>query len=190
MGKFEMAEQQVDRRRFFIQAKEKLKWTAAIGLEHLLKPGKTEHLFPPGAVEKIEFAGLCTRCGNCQRACPNNAISPLTEGVNTIELGLPSLRPEIQPCSLCLECVEACPSGALTKNAPIKIGVAEVDKGKCMAWQGVLCGNCTHYCVHNGISLETKKPIINLENCIGCGKCAQSCLATETAIKITARQAE
>ncbi len=49
------------------------------------------------------WAGKCTQCGLCLKACPTFAIS---------EAGLKEHRVE-GSCSRCGECMQACPSGAI-----------------------------------------------------------------------------
>ena len=56
--------------------------------------------FPVPGVFKPE---LCDQCGECEAACPADAI--------TFENGAYVVDPE--ECTMCEECVEACPKGAV-----------------------------------------------------------------------------
>lgn len=184
MSKADRAEQQLNRRMFFVEVQKKIKLNAALSIEHLLSQNSVSYIRPPGATEEFEFINLCSRCGKCQEACPNSAIMSLTEESTLVEMGTPYLEPEETPCSFCLKCIEVCPTGALNKDNKLRIGIAEIDKTTCMAWQGVYCGNCAHYCDYQGVKIVDKKPVVDQEKCNGCGKCAERCFASPKAIEI------
>lgn len=66
-----------------------------------------------GRSEILVFKAKCINCGECQKACPNNAIS-LEEGYPKIDRTL---------CDACGNCVSVCPSLALEMcGKPMTIG--------------------------------------------------------------------
>jgi len=117
---------------------------------------------PPGATEEDNFLARCVRCGNCIKACPNNALQPsLFEG-GLESLWTPVLVPHIGFCAPnCTFCSEVCPTGAIgklsvqdkgwiqlaPKQNPVRLGTAFYDHGRCLPWaNGVECGFCEKAC--------------------------------------------
>ncbi|WP_425070090.1 ferredoxin-type protein NapF [Roseibium sp.] len=129
---------------------------------------------PPGAVP--DFDRVCTECGDCVSACPEGIL------VNG-----PDKRPLVDfdkgACTFCVACVEACPSGALNpETAHIWDWRAEVSEG-CLSMQGVTCRTCEDVCEPQAIRFRLAKagksyPVIDLNQCSGCGACAHSCPAS------------
>ena len=87
---------------------------------------RSSRLRPPGAVDEATFAGLCSRCGNCVRACPAGIIRPLTNG--RVDVLTPTLTFTDAYCREdCVRCTEVCPTGALEQvtleqKPAVKIG--------------------------------------------------------------------
>jgi len=46
----------------------------------LVRAKASRPLRPPGALDEAKFVGVCTRCGNCLRACPSGIIKRDTRG--------------------------------------------------------------------------------------------------------------
>ncbi len=149
---------------------------------------------PPGAPGEEKFTGLCIRCGNCMRACPTNGLQPVFLESGAAGIWTPHLVPEIGPCAYrCARCGGVCPTGAvprlsLEKKQRTVIGLAVVDRKKCIPWQGIgPCLICLENCPVPGRAIRGvdtgeegsgfRGPEIIRESCIGCGACSSACPA-------------
>jgi ferredoxin-type protein NapF len=144
-------------------------------------------LRPPGALEDVEFAGMCLRCGNCIRACPANIIRP-----DLLEHGLagflaPVVRFDGDYCREdCTRCAAVCPSGALrplrlTDKPTVLMGVARVNLDLCVLLDNRECWACRNYCPYDAVSfvwsddVYTLTPVVDADKCPGCGACELAC---------------
>ncbi len=146
-------------------------------------------LRPPGALQEADFTAVCNRCGRCIKACPNTALQPMpiTEGIECFET--PYIIPREANCILCLTCQEVCPTGAIA-GVPleqVKMGIAEIDKVRCIAWnENKLCFICGELCPLVAIEIDDQnRPTVLLDKCVGCGSCEKACpIDGEAAIRI------
>ena len=53
---------------------------------------------PPGSVSEKEFLQLCIRCGQCFRACPNDALQPMGLKRGLDSLWTPALKADWSGC--------------------------------------------------------------------------------------------
>lgn len=145
---------------------------------------------PPGAKPEIIFRALCTSCGECSKACPHDAIFTFNEesGAN---VGTPVMIPDRNPCQMCedLPCVAACDKGALempkTTSAEItRIGTVEVVESRCLVKLGLDCGACADLCPGDldALSFVERVPVVEQDECVGCGLCIQACPVSPPAI--------
>lgn len=147
-------------------------------------------LRPPGAKEERAFLASCSRCGDCVRACPHQAIS-LASARMRQAADTPVINASEHPCLMCSDtpCITACPTGALQRTPdtvfPI-MGTARIATHNCLAWQGTTCVTCQERCPAIGaITLDAHcRPIISAESCTGCGVCQHVCPAPQNAILI------
>jgi ferredoxin len=150
--------------------------------------GKHPPIRPPGARPEDQFAGLCARCGACIRACPYGILKPDLGAGGVAGLLAPKIDYAKAHCfEYCNECTKVCPTGAIERLAldakrNRAIGLAEIDRGKCIAWEyGQYCMVCHEFCPYlaidsverNGVECPTVKP----DMCRGCGACQVNCPA-------------
>ena len=64
------------------------------------KPGGTFIHRPPGAVEEPAFLAGCTRCGDCVKVCPPQAIV-LAPDIHGSAAGTPMIDSMTAPCVMC-----------------------------------------------------------------------------------------
>ena len=176
---------------------------------------------PPGALEEKDFLSKCVKCSACMKVCPNNALHPTFSEAGFEGLWTPTLIPRIGYCEpSCTLCSTVCPTGAIneinqyekgwvsqneTENSrknPIKIGLAFIDKGRCLPWaMNTPCIVCEEWCPtspksiyleeidsfkRNGEPVHLKRPIVDPALCVGCGACEFACpLEERPAIYIT-----
>ena len=150
--------------------------------------GRHPPIRPPGARPEDRFAGLCARCGACLRACPYGILKPDLGAGGVAGLLAPKIDYSKAHCfEYCHECTKVCPTGAIERLAletkrNLAIGLAEIDRKKCIAWEyGQYCMVCHEFCPYlaidsterNGVECPTVKP----EMCRGCGACQVNCPA-------------
>lgn len=173
--------------------------SAAALAPKLVKPDKKKSVMPPGANDK--FADTCTRCYACISACPADIIR-VKKGGSLQELALPELVFDEYGCEeSCNICSQVCPTGAIRNLSHdqkwrTQIGVAHVDKDKCLAWTDKeYCMVCDEFCPYNAIEIEVIDgdihcPVVNADLCRGCGGCESACPAMRAgkAIRVQAAQ--
>jgi len=134
-------------------------------------------LRPPWARAEEDFLRLCTRCGDCVRACPTRII------VGAAHV-FPSVDFRQGACTFCGDCRAACPGGALqppsaSGEAPPWKLRAET-KPSCLGHQRVECRICEDQCERAAIRFPPRPGAISLpeidpERCNGCGACVAPC---------------
>ncbi|MBQ9813256.1 MAG: 4Fe-4S binding protein [Thermoguttaceae bacterium] len=159
---------------------------------------------PPGAVSEREFLRRCVRCGECFRACPNDALKPVDFDGGLARLATPTLNADWSGCEpSCANCGRVCPTGAIrTLTIPEKrrfvLGLAVVDRTACLPFTGAAdCRLCVDECARAGydaiefVAVGTQidkdgrpiedvgflAPVVRAERCVGCGLCQARCAA-------------
>jgi MauM/NapG family ferredoxin protein len=154
-------------------------------------------LRPPGALEEKEFLARCVKCGECMKACITNGLQPTFLEAGLEGIWSPLLVPRIGYCEYrCTLCGQVCPTGAikrlpLAEKTKVKIGLAMIDKGRCLPWAHARpCIVCEEMCPtpkkaiwfeearvrdRRGKIVIVKQPHVDLELCIGCGICETKC---------------
>lgn len=171
--------------------------TATAGILRLTRQDTPAPLRPPGAADELTFRGLCTRCGNCIRACPYDIIRRDTDRHSLTGILTPILNFDKDYCREdCIRCTKVCPSGAilgvdLDKKPDIKIGLARVDMNICLLARDHECTACMRWCHYNAIRYVFSEaqyslvPVIDPAKCNGCGACEVACPTTpQKAIRV------
>ncbi len=159
-------------------------------------PGVLQAADTPDAAEK-RFTELCIKCGQCLKACLTNGLQPSLLEAGLSALWTPRLIPRLGECEYnCNLCGQACPTGAIPRLAlpqkqQAKLGVAYIDKNRCIPWDiNANCTVCEEHCPvsdkaikldgrertdGNGVSFELLRPYVIPEQCTGCGICERVC---------------
>ncbi len=154
-------------------------------------------LRPPGALEEKEFLKRCVKCGECMKVCTTNGLQPALLEAGLEGIWSPMLVPRIGYCEYrCTLCGQVCPTGAikrlqLEEKAKVRIGLAMIDKGRCLPWAHARpCVVCEEVCPtskkaiwfedarvkdRKGNVVVVQQPRVDLELCIGCGICEAKC---------------
>ena len=196
-----------------------LLWSFGLGLaaapifgsEAIAKTGNPARIRPPGALAEDDFLARCTRCGECMRVCIANGLQPALFESGLSGLWSPVLVSRIGYCEYnCTLCGQVCPTGAikrleLPEKQKVKIGLAEVNRSRCLPWKGDSeCIVCEEHCptpqkairlreekvfsVNSTEPLILKRPYVDEKLCIGCGICETKCpLSDRSAIIVTSR---
>lgn len=152
---------------------------------------------PPGSLEEGEFLKRCVKCGECMKVCITNGLQPTLFEAGLEGVWSPILIPKIGYCEYrCTLCGQVCPTGAikrlsLEEKAKVKIGLAMIDKGRCLPYAHARpCIVCEEVCPtpkkaiwfekntvrdRNGREITLQQPRVDLELCIGCGICEAKC---------------
>ena len=195
----------MDRRNFFRKA---LHDSGKKVVEHIdakASQRASHWIRPPFALDELEFLLACTRCGECETACPHNVIFSLSTRLGAQVAATPALDLLNKGCHLCDDwpCVAVCEPGALVlPNAveeeeeeqdaiPLKLAKVWIKESDCLPYSGPECGACAASCPVPGALLWNQtRPEINVELCSGCGLCREACIVDPKAIGVKSLQAK
>jgi polyferredoxin/Pyruvate/2-oxoacid:ferredoxin oxidoreductase delta subunit len=163
---------------------------------------------PPGALEEKEFLKRCVKCGECMKVCITNGLQPTLFEAGLEGIWSPVLLPRLGYCEYrCTLCGQVCPTGAikrldLKEKAKVKIGLAMIDKGRCLPHaHATPCIVCEEVCPtpkkaiwfetvrvksRSGKEIIVQLPRVDLDLCVGCGICETKCpVGSRPAIYVT-----
>ncbi|MCE5195144.1 MAG: 4Fe-4S binding protein [Nitrospiraceae bacterium] len=169
---------------------------------------KQDLIRPPGSLEEKDFLQKCVKCGECMKVCITNGLQPTFLEAGFEGIWSPILVPRIGYCEYrCTLCGQVCPTGAIKKldlkeKAKIKIGLAMIDKGRCLPHaHATPCIVCEEVCPtpkkaiwfektkvrdRNRKEILIQQPRVDLDLCIGCGICETKCpVVDKPAIYVT-----
>ncbi len=178
-----------------------------LSLNWIKKTTNSFLLRPPGVQDEDKFLSTCVRCGVCIQVCPTQAIQADLRLSRIEGMVTPILVPRQGYCAYtCNICGQNCPVQAipmlsLEEKRVTKIGTASIDQTRCIAWgEYGNCIVCEEMCPlpHKAISLDQKfftkagggvvevlLPIVDTDECIGCGICENKCpVEGEAAIRV------
>ncbi|MFA5183222.1 MAG: 4Fe-4S binding protein [Syntrophales bacterium] len=152
---------------------------------------------PPGALGEEMFLKRCVKCGECMKVCITGGLQPTFLEAGLEGIWSPVLVPRIGYCEYrCTLCGQVCPTGAIRKlnleeKAATKIGLAMIDKGRCLPFAHTMsCIVCEEVCPtspkaiwfeevrlrdRQGRETILKQPHVDLSLCVGCGICETKC---------------
>jgi ferredoxin-type protein NapG len=136
-------------------------------------------LRPPGALSESRFLDTCSRCGECVKVCPAEAIK--LDTASELGKGAPYIDANTTACVVCdsLACMNNCPTGALvpTPLTQIKMGTAVWREHLCVRSRGESCEKCVDVCPLGSAAIDRvgNQIVVKPLACIGCGLCQQHC---------------
>jgi MauM/NapG family ferredoxin protein len=186
------------RRDFLVAAAAGIGGVALLGTGVWTQHSDLRLIRPPGVTDEEAFLGRCLRCGECLKVCPTSGLQPSLGEAGLSGLWTPVLKPRLGYCAYdCHACGQACPSGAipslsLADKQRQAIGVAVIDRDRCLPWaRTVPCGVCQEVCPlpakaitltagatvasGQGGTERIARPVVEAPRCIGCGACENHC---------------
>lgn len=140
-------------------------------------------LTPPWAGAYQTFTELCTRCGECIAACPEQILSRGSGDFPAVDF-------DAGGCTFCGHCVEVCTTGALSKAVdPPWRQLAHIGDA-CLARRGVYCQSCRDTCDVAAIAFtrnavdRVPTPAVDVAQCTGCGGCVSACPGAAIALRL------
>ncbi|MCW8930831.1 MAG: ferredoxin-type protein NapF [Gammaproteobacteria bacterium] len=156
--------------------------------------GKKKPFRPPWAIPEEYFVDYCTRCDKCIDACFDELI---VKGRG----GFPQMDFKKGGCDFCEDCINVCETNALKKipdntqktkehgnsdsseeesYLPPWHIKANIDLTNCLSMNATICRSCGESCDDKAIKFDLKlggiaEPILNIEQCTGCGACFSVC---------------
>jgi len=138
-------------------------------------------LRPPWSVNEPDFLTRCTGCSLCVEVCPTHILKIDKRKKAYVDFAEGE-------CSFCHECVDVCPEKALVDKEHPWLLTATVNK-QCISMSSVFCRSCGDVCPEEAINFQYIKraiaqPVVNSEQCSGCGACISVCPVDAISISV------
>ena len=106
------------------------------------------------------------------------------------------LQPNVDACRWCADtpCISACETGALripASGTPAPVATIAFKRNLCMLSDGILCDECAMVCpssVRAIRMLHGRLPLVDQDQCVGCGLCVKHCPAEPKALHVVPRR--
>ncbi|MBN6066242.1 ferredoxin-type protein NapF [Aggregatibacter actinomycetemcomitans] len=140
---------------------------------------------PPWSKEEQTFIEHCTRCGDCVQVCETQILIKGEGDFPQVRFSqgegdFPQVRFSQGECTFCGKCVEVCqqPIFRPTEEKPWEHHIEITSQ--CLTHGRIECRSCQDYCPTGAIRFRLQlggvaQPVVNPENCNGCGACIKSC---------------
>jgi len=122
----------------------------------------------------MDFHSVCTRCDDCQNACPEQIIGK-------DDNGYPQINFKKGECLFCGNCTRACSHDLFETDLSLSPWdyVATINT-QCLAKNNIACQSCQDSCEQPAIKFQfalskSPQPVIDLAACNGCGACVAIC---------------
>ena len=149
-------------------------------------------LLPPGAGTEEQMSEQCVRCGRCINACPTHLLQPISLEQSPALWGAPKVEFQTRSGQLtfceytCNKCSEVCPTGAIEKltlkeKQKVVLRPVTLNYSECRLNFEKECSICVNECPVSAIEKQWSEEqyltilTVNLDVCVGCGKCAANC---------------
>jgi ferredoxin-type protein NapF len=162
---------------------------AGLTIPRLIKPTEVKSIRPPGSVEPGLYNILCSRCGNCIKACPTNIIIPYSDFDKPFSWMTPAISFRSGYClETCNLCGKVCPTGAITlfsieAKRSLYMGTARITTANCYLSNNRECIKCREACKYDAVEFLPESNLLNIlpsvdsQKCVGCGACEVVCPA-------------
>ncbi|MDA0118484.1 ferredoxin-type protein NapF [Vibrio sp. T11.5] len=137
------------------------------------KKRQDNELSLPWLSQPTLFIEQCTRCNKCVDVCQTQII---VKG----DGGFPHIDFSNDECTFCYQCAAICPEPLFNPQSTHPWTAKATVKEDCLAKLNVDCRTCGDMCEPMAITFKLEvgkvaQPILNLEECNGCGACVSVC---------------
>lgn len=134
-----------------------------------------------------DFTDVCTRCGDCVAACPEQVLAP-GDG------GFPQVVFRGEGCTFCGECVDSCGEPVFDLGREPFQWRAEISN-RCLALNDIHCQSCQDACEPGAIRFRPRlgkppEPVVSSDICTGCFACAAVCPQDAISLPLPAQSPE
>ena len=130
---------------------------------------------PPWMPDLLQRNG----CGGCDQVCASACEQDIIRfhPREHALAGFPYLAFSDAGCTLCGDCAEACPLDVSKDGSVPRLGRAQLERGRCLAWHDVICMSCVTACQVRALvrNPHSCRIAVAADRCHGCGMCVGVC---------------